>query len=219
MSLPSAQASTMSEPLFTPTEARVIAALVEKSLTTPQYYPLTEKALQAACNQKSCRNPLMSLSDGAVGQALRTLEERGFCRRDESSPRSVKWRHQFNHQMLLQPATQAVLVTLMLRGPQTVAELRSHAQGLKGPLDTAGIQEQLELLSDRAEPLVKVLERSAGQKESRYAHLLCGEDEIPAATPAAPRASQSISDDAARIEALEARLEALEHRLAALEAS
>lgn len=213
----------MSDALLSATEARVIAALVEKSLTTPQYYPLTEKALQAACNQKSCRSPMMNLSDAAVGQALRALEERGFCRRDESGGRALKWRHQFNHQMLLQPATQAVLVTLMLRGPQTISELRSNAQGLKGPPDREGVQEQLELLMDRADPLVLRLPRGAGQKEDRYAHQLCGEvsnddGPPPTATLGAAEASDTVSGDEDRIAALEARVADLEQRLAALEA-
>ena len=208
----------MSEALFNNNQARVIAALVEKSLTTPQNYPLTVNSLVNACNQKSCRKPVMNLSEGAVGAALTDLEARGFCRRDESSSRAVKWRHQFNHQMLLQLPTQALLVTLMLRGPQTVAELRSNAEGLKGPASTDEVLAHLELLTDRAEPLICKLPRASGQKEDRYVQLLCGTPDLDAlATESAAAASSQqgsrsggLSELLERIEALEARVNQLE---------
>jgi len=202
----------MSDPLLTPAQARVIASLVEKSITTPQYYPMTVNAIMAACNQKTVRNPIMSLSERDVGGALADLEAMKFATRDDYSGRVPKWRQQFQHQMLLKAPTMAVLVTLMLRGPQTAAELRSNASALGGPGDAAGVDEALELLSDRAEPLVKQLPRAPGQAASRVAHLLCGEDAIPA-EPASGGGSRGGTDSAALL----ARIDALEARVAALE--
>ncbi len=206
----------MPEILLTAHEARVVAALVEKSITTPQYYPMSVNAVMLAANQKSSRSPVMNLSEGDTGAALNRLEQEKLAERDEYSGRVVKWRHRFNHQMLLQVQPMAVLVTLMLRGPQTIAELRANAANLGGPPDGAAMTAALEDLSDRAQPLVVLLPRASGQKEARYAHTLCGAPalsepatfESPPAT--VPRASTGIA-------ALEERLTALEARVAELE--
>lgn len=210
----------MSAVLFSPAEARAVAALVEKSLTTPAYYPMTVNGLVAACNQKSSREPVMNLSEGEVGHALSTLEEKGFASRDTMSSRATKWRHKFQHQLLLKPATQAVLTTLMLRGPQTLAELRANAAPLGGPADAEALVAALADLADRAQPLVVSLARASGQSASRYAHTLCGEPEAATAF-----AAEAVNESAARlapgtaerINALEARILALEARLAGLE--
>lgn len=205
----------MSALLLTANEARVVAALAEKSLTTPDYYPMTVNGLMAAANQKSSRNPTMSLTEGEVGNALITLEEKGLVSRDTSSARATKWRSRFLHQLLLKPATHAVLVTLMLRSAQTTAELRANAAALNGPADVEGVQAALDDLADRANPLVMTLPRIVGQSAVRHAHLLCGEPVLPAMDDyaAAPRASSSSE---ARFAALEARVAALEEKLAAL---
>ncbi len=192
-------------------QARVLAALVEKSLTTPKYYPMTVNALMAACNQKNCRDPVMQLSEAQVGAALMDLRDHELAA-DEHGARVAKWRHRFTHQLLLKPHTQAVLVALMLRGPQTLAELRAHAASLKGPEDLDGVRQALEDLADRAQPLVKSLSRDAGRKEERFAHLLCGEDAIPAVADAPVRGS----GDSSRLDALEARIRQLENQLAEL---
>ena len=198
-----------------PTQARVIACLVEKSITTPAYYPMTVNAVVNAANQKSSRNPVMSLTEGQAGAALNQLAEQGWVERDDSSARSVKWRQRFMHHLLLKPDLQAVLVTLMLRGPQTRSELRANANNLRGPDDLDGVDAALERLADRAEPLVVQLPRGAGQKEARWAHLLCGEPEIPepVATPPSPGGTGL----AARVEELETQVAALTSRLDALE--
>jgi uncharacterized protein len=208
----------MAEILFSPVEARVLAALVEKSITTPQYYPMSVNAVMLAANQKSSRNPVMSLAEGDTGAALNQLEERQFASRDEYSGRVVKWRHRFNHQLLLQPGPMALLVTLMLRGPQTLAELRANAAPLGGPADAATTQAALEDLSDRAQPLVVLLPRGAGQKEARYAHTLCGAPSLPAEPAMAAEAPIAApTRPSANAAAFEQRLAALEARVAALE--
>lgn len=196
-------------------EARVVAALTEKSLTTPDYYPMTVNGLMAAANQKNSRSPVMSLSEGEVGQALITLEEKGFVSRDTTSMRATKWRSRFQHQLLLKPATQAVLVTLLLRGAQTSAELRANAAALNGPADIEAVQAALDDLADRAAPLVCTLPRIAGQAAVRHAHLLSGEP-LPAEFAAAPH-QRGGGGDSERVTQLEARVATLEARLAALE--
>jgi len=214
------RADPVSELLLTPAEARVLAALVEKSITTPQYYPMTVNALMLAANQKTVRSPVMNLSEGDTGAALNRLEQDRLAVRDGMSGRVVKWRHQMQHQMLLKPPELAVLVTLMLRGTQTGSELRANAQALGGPADAEGLQAVLASLHDRAQPLVTELPRGAGQKEARQAHLLCGTP-TPGVALVAPdlRASPAVADDALaqfeqRLRTLEARVNELEQRLA-----
>ncbi len=205
----------MSQIQLTEEQARVIAALVEKSLTTPQYYPMTVNALLNACNQKSCRNPVMKLSEGEVGATLHDLEDLKLAGREENSGRTVKWKHRFQHQMMLKRETMGVLVTLMLRGPQTLSELRSNASGLGGPSDGAELAAVLDDLEDRATPLIVLLPKASGQKEARYAHLLCGEPVVPEYAPSSRQALSS--SRAAEFEAALVRLNELERRVAHLE--
>ena len=206
----------MSELLLTPAEARVLAALVEKSITTPQYYPMTVNALMLAANQKTVRNPVMSLSEGDTGAALNRLERDRLAVRDGMSGRVIKWRHQMQHQMLLKAGELAVLVTLMLRGPQTGPELRANAHALGGPADAEGLQTVLASLHDRAQPLVTELPRAPGQKEARQAHLLCGTP-----TPGMELVAPDVRSHAAAVDEvpsqLEQRLRALEARVSELE--
>lgn len=204
---------------LSPAEARVLAALVEKSIATPQYYPMTVNAIMLAANQKSSRNPVMALSEGDTGAALNQLAEQKLVARDDFGGRVPKWRHHFHSQLLLKPPMMAVLATLMLRGPQTASELRANASGLGGPADTESFNAALQDLSDRAQPFVVLLPRAPGQKEARYSHTLCGEPEL-----AQPVPDQVLSDGPARsapepsvVAALEARIAILEKRLAALE--
>lgn len=197
--------------LLSAADVRVIGVLVEKSLTTPQSYPLSVNAAMLGANQKTVRHPIMNLSEGDVGAALNRLEAEKLCQRD-SSGRVSKWRHRFHQQMLLKEPTMAVLVTLMLRGPQTVAELRAGAAVMNGPADGAGVSAALEDLADRAQPLVARLPRVSGQAADRYAHLLSGEPEIPADLPATRGGTSAL-------QLLQERLELLEARVAALEAN
>jgi len=209
----------MSDLLLSPIEARVIGALVEKSVTTPQYYPMTVNAIMMACNQKNCRNPVMALTEGDTGAALNRLESLGFASRDDHSGRVPKWRHRFQHQMLMSPQVMAVLITLMLRGPQTLAELRANAATLGGPSEPDGLDAAMQDLSDRRQPLIAQLPRAPGQKEMRYTHLVCGTPEAATEEYAKPPASAhgEVRPSASATAALEARVLALETRLAELE--
>jgi Uncharacterized protein conserved in bacteria len=204
--------------LLNPVQARVLAALVEKAATTPQYYPLTVNGAMLAANQKNARHPLMQLSEGEVGAALNQLAGMHLAQRDDRAGRVPKWRHQMQHELLLKPAQVAVLATLMLRGPQTLAELRANAAPLGGPEGADGLVAVLEALRDRAQPLVVELPRQPGQAASRHAHCLCGapsaEDLAPRETPIR-RATGSV--DPTRLDELEARIAALEARMDALQ--
>lgn len=208
-------------PQLSPNEARVLAAMVEKSIATPQYYPMTVNAIMLAANQKSSRNPVMNLSEGDVGAALNSLEENRLVARDDFGGRVPKWRHHFHNQLLLKPAVMAVLATLMLRGPQTLSELRANAVTLGGPADAEGVNQALQDLADRAQPMATLLPRAAGQSSLRYAHTLSGE----VATPFAPEQFASVSvatttggekislaDLYQRIRVLEAKVAELEQR-------
>ena len=199
--------------LLSPAEARVIAALTEKSIATPQYYPMTVNALMLASNQKSSRSPVMQLREGEVGAALLDLQDKGLTRRDDGGSRVPKWRQNFQHHLLLAPPAFGVLVTLVLRGPQTPSELRSNAAGLGGPADADGVAAVLKDFADRAQPLVVLLPRGHGQKEARHAHTLSGPPELPAAAPEPPAPRASLE------ERIEERLAALEERVSALEAA
>ncbi len=201
----------MSELTLTPVQARVIGALVEKSLSTPQYYPMTVNGLMAACNQKNCRHPVMSLREGEVGSALLDLLELDLVA-EEVGARAPRWRHRFKHQFLLNETTLGVLVALMLRGPQTVAELRANTSNLGGPFEPEAIAAALEDLADRGQPLVKRL-GEGGHKGTRYAHLLCGEDTIVEPAASGGRGGEG---SASRLDALEARVDELEAQIARL---
>lgn len=201
----------MSELTLTLVQARVIGALVEKSLSTPQYYPMTANGLMAACNQKNCRHPVMSLREGEVGSALLDLLELDLVA-EEVGARAPRWRHRFKHQFLLNETTLGVLVALMLRGPQTVAELRANTSNLGGPFEPEAIAAALEDLADRGQPLVKRL-GEGGHKGTRYAHLLCGEDAIVEPAASGGRGGEG---SASRLDALEARVAELEAQIARL---
>ncbi len=213
----------MSQIHLSPNEARVLAALVEKSITTPQYYPMTVNALMMAANQKNSRAPVMNLSEGDTGAALNQLEAEKLVTRDDNAGRVPKWRHRFHHQLLLKAPTMAVLATLMLRGPQTPAELRANAAVLNGPPDAEGIQAALNDLADRASPFVMQLGKQPGQAAARWVHLLSGAPtaaEISEAVSRPMRAAEpapapSRSELEARLAQLEARIDELERRLTA----
>ena len=201
----------MDTPELSPAEARVPASLFEKSITTPNYYPMTVNAIMAASNQKSSRFPVMSLSEGEVGKALNTLAELRFCSREDLGSRVPKWRQNFKHRLLLKDHSAALLAMLMLRGAQTRSELRSRAETLRGPTTSEQLDEAVEFLADRSQPLIVTLPRQPGQKEARLAHTLCGEPDVTeVAAPAPARSSTSRDELLARIESLEARVQALE---------
>jgi uncharacterized protein YceH (UPF0502 family) len=199
-------------------EIRILGSLVEKQLTTPEYYPLTLNALTAACNQKSNREPVMSLGETEILAAVDRL-------RDESlvylyygtGTRTVKYKHMLPGVFELEPPATAVLAVLMLRGPQTIGEIRERTGRLYEFSDLNEVQETLDDLARRDEPLIVKLERQPGQKEARYAHLLGGP--VDAASFPTSTEKRSAAPDNGRLETLETELASLKNELAEFKAT
>jgi uncharacterized protein len=165
-------------------EARVLGALIEKDVTTPDYYPLSLNALVNACNQKNNRDPVMSLDDGAVRQALQTLQEKRLAGpASGADSRVTKYEHRAAEVFNFTRGETAVLCVLLLRGPQTPGELRGRGERLHRFEDLDEVQSALQKLMQREPPLVKILPRQPGTKESRYVHLLSGDVEVGEAVP------------------------------------
>ncbi|MBS7455611.1 YceH family protein [Coralloluteibacterium stylophorae] len=197
-------------------EVRVLACLVEKEATTPETYPLTENAVQLACNQKSNREPVLELGVGEVGHALRSLETRGLARGVHGA-RAQRWEHRFADGYSLTRAQQALLAVLMLRGAQTASELFARGERLAKLSDLDEARHCLERLAAREPALVVNVGRGAGQREDRWMHLLAGPVEVEAVRAAAPASGPARGALDARVEALEAevaRLRELVERVA-----
>ena len=156
-------------------EVRVLGALVEKEITTPEYYPLSLNALTNACNQKSNRDPMMALDEDAVRRALRSLTDQYIVRSASGDSRVAKFEHRLNEFYNFHRHEIAVLCVLMLRGPQTPGELRTRAERMYEFQDLDSVHAALNLLMRRDPPLVKALPRQPGTKESRFMHLLSGD--------------------------------------------
>ena len=173
---------------LTPNEARVLGALIEKEITTPEYYPLSLNALINACNQRSNREPVMDLDEETVRQALHGLEDDGLAGRARSADgRVTKYEHWLGEAFNFSRAETALVGVLLLRGPQTPGELRGRTERMHRFEEISDVLAGLQKLSEREPPLVAMLPRQPGTKESRYAHLLSGPVESAAlAQPAAP---------------------------------
>jgi uncharacterized protein YceH (UPF0502 family) len=156
-------------------EIRVLGALVEKETTTPEYYPLSLNALVNACNQKSNRDPVMTLDEDAVRAAIRSLTEHALVRSASGDSRVAKFEHRLNELYNFHRHELAVLCVLMLRGPQTPGELRTRCERMYAFEDLDAVHAALNLLMRRDPPLAKVLPRQPGTKESRYMQLLSGD--------------------------------------------
>ena len=196
---------------ITETEARVLGSLIEKEMTTPEYYPLSLNALTNACNQKSNRDPVMALAEEDVVKALNRLRFNQLTVVSGESSRVAKYRHLLSERLGLVPAELAVLCELLARGPQTVGELRTRCERMHQFSDLAAVEEVLRELSDRETPLVVRLPRQPGRKEARVAHLFSGP----------PRLSQDHQEAAAeparlRVMAEEDRITQLEQDVAGL---
>lgn len=199
------------------TEARVLGSLVEKQLTTPEYYPLTLNALIAACNQKSNRDPVMSLDETAVLTAIDSLRDKNLVYLFYgSTSRTVKYKHMLPNVLELDPAGTAIIALLLLRGPQTAGELRGRSDRLYEFGGIGEVQEALDELARRTEPLVMKLERQPGQKEARYAHLLSGEIDIESLPQRSERTAAGGGSNE-RIEKLEQEVQRLSTELESLQ--
>ena len=199
---------------LTTIQARVLGCLIEKKETTPDQYPLTLNAVRNACNQKTARNPVTAYSEGDVGHTLRELESMGLVR-EAWGARAAKYEHLAAKALGLHSKGLALLCPLMLRGPQTLGELKTHSHRLYDFDDLDDVDYALQRLAEHEPPLVKALPRQPGQKEIRYAQLLCGEPEITASVPA-PTPATPGSDLEQRVRVLEDEVSELKNRLDAL---
>jgi len=175
--------TTMESPIKLPVleaaELRVLGSLMEKSKTTPDYYPMTINGLTAACNQKTSRKPVVQYEEDTVAEALNTLKKRGLISTATGgSIRSVNYKHTFAIVFPVIPAEVAIICLLMLRGPQTPGELNTNSGRMYEFESIEEVQEVLERLSSPEMPFLMQLPRRPGQKEVRYAHLLCGIPDI-----------------------------------------
>lgn len=198
-------------------EARVLGALIEKESATPEYYPLSLNALVNACNQKSNREPVMSLDEETVRRALRSLTDQYVVRSASGDSRVVKFEHRLNELYNFHRHEIALLCVLLLRGPQTPGELRTRTERMYSFEDLDAVHSALNLLMRRDPPLVEVLPRQPGTKESRYMHLLSGDIVPPDSAAARDDDSHSDSAQPPGLSAAEvSRITDLENELASL---
>jgi uncharacterized protein len=193
---------------LTEVEARVVGALVEKQITTPEYFPLTLNSLTAACNQKTNRDPVVSFDEETVQTALDSLRDKNIALVIyRSGSRVAKYKHMFPKVYEISPAEVAVLCVLMLRGFQTLGEIRERSSRLYEFSGLGEVSETIDGLMKRDEPAVMKLERQTGQKEVRFAHLLCGEIDVTN-LPVSTSASHKHADNE-RLMKLEGELKTL----------
>ncbi len=199
------------EAFFTLMEARIIASLMEKHLTTPNNYPLTMNSLKNACNQKSNREPVMKLTEGQIGHAINILVERKLAGL-EYGERANKITHRVCTELDLNRKQQAVLTVLMLRKPQTLNDIKTRTARMA---DFSGLEEVHDVINsliEREKPLATLIPKGAGRREDRYAHTLCGEvkpEDI--ANDPVKLVTTSVEND--RFDALEARIARIEKEL------
>jgi uncharacterized protein YceH (UPF0502 family) len=197
---------------LTDVEARILGSLVEKQLTTPEYYPLTLNSLITACNQKNNRDPVVSYDEPTVSRSIEDLRDRNLVYVFYGSTSRVpKYKHMLPSYFELEPAEVALVSVMLLRGPQTLGELRERSGRLHQFEHLGQVQETLDNLMRREEPVVTKLPPQPGQKEARFAHLLSGEiniEELAAASAVSRAARAPVDND--RVTVLESRVTALE---------
>lgn len=209
---------------LTAAQRRVLGVLSEKAFTTPDQYPLSVNALVNGCNQKSNRNPVVSFGEGDVVNALQELMHRGLVKLSAvpRGARANRYEHDITSQVPWSPPEQAILTELMLRGPQTVGELRTRCDRMVSMPDLQTVQNTLDALAANAPPEIVVLGRAPGQSAIRYRHNFYSDGETPEVAdrvsdaPAASPVSERAPETLARIAALESRIAALEAKVDAV---
>jgi uncharacterized protein YceH (UPF0502 family) len=197
-------------PSLSPEEARVLGSLIEKSRTTPDYYPMTLNAITLACNQKTSRNPVVEYDEATVLIALDGLHKKGLIARvTGGGSRTVKYRHTLAVKYPLDIAETALIGLLLLRGPQTPGELKTNAGRMYDFESLEEVQKVLDTLSKYDTPFVVQLPRRPGQKEARFMHLLSGMPDMEVTDMPAEPARKSVSE-------MESRLQKVEEELAQL---
>jgi uncharacterized protein YceH (UPF0502 family) len=198
-------------------ELRVLGALIEKDLTTPEYYPLSLNALTNACNQINNREPVMSLGEPAVLRAVELLRDRrlGYVFSGAVN-RVVKYGHKAAEVLELSPAEVAVVCVLLLRGPQTLGEIRGRTGRMHEFKDLPEVQAVLQALASRSQPIVACLPRQTGSKEPRYVQLLGGPITTPVASAPAPAPAIGATDEPDRVAKVEIEVAELRQEVAEL---
>ena len=199
------------EAMLSELEARILGALMEKQLTTPDAYPLTLNSLVLACNQKTSREPVTHLQSGEVQRCVSELQDRKLIEVDYGT-RAARYDQRLTRVLSVDKATQALLNIMLLRGPQTLAELLTRTQRMFEFSGLAAVEDKVEQLCAKTHPLVRRIPRQAGQREDRYTHLLCGEPDITViAVPSGVKRGASELDE--RVLQLEAKVTTLEGQL------
>jgi uncharacterized protein YceH (UPF0502 family) len=203
--------------ILTDIEARVLGSLAEKESTTPDYYPLSLNALVNACNQKSNRDPVMNLDEDRVRDALDSLSAKNLAGAvSGAESRVTKYEHRMQEVFNFTRGEAAVMCALLLRGPQTPGELRTHSERIFQFAELSDVQSTLQRLMQREPALVRVLPRQPGTKEARYIHLLCGDATPDSSEQTSAQTGGSASDD--RVARLERIVESLQAELAEVKA-
>ncbi|MDX8406084.1 MAG: YceH family protein [Mariprofundus sp.] len=196
-------------------EARVLGCLMEKQMTTPDYYPLTLKALTAACNQKSSRVPVLSLSESEVAGVVNGLRSEGLVTA-RMDGRADRYEHHLSRKLGLTSKERAVLCVLMLRSALTLNEIRINTARMVSFDAAEELQSLLDTMMEREQPLLLRIPRAAGQREDRFAHLLCGEPEYEAVKSHGTSSNITASERIARLEGEVADLKHVVQQLCAL---
>jgi uncharacterized protein YceH (UPF0502 family) len=200
--------------LLTEVEVRALGALVEKDITTPDYYPLSLNALVNACNQKNNRDPVMTLDENAVRDSLATLQEKRLAGpASGTDSRVTKFEHRLQEVFNFDRREIAVLCVLLLRGPQTPGELRGRTERMYSFETLDDVISTLDRLAQREPPLAVILPRQPGMKESRYMHLFSGEPVLDAPALIAPDSQRSTGSSGDRLSRLEDEVAQLREEL------
>lgn len=197
------------EPMLTTIEARVLGALMEKQLTTPDAYPITLNSLVLACNQKTSREPVSNYESGELQRCASQLQDKNWITVDYSA-RAARYDQRLTRVLSVDKATQALLNIMLLRGPQTVAELLTRTQRMFEFESIKAVEEKLEHLCAKTTPHFVRIPRATGQREDRYMHLLCGEPDLAAIAAISSVSKHTSHGDDARTTQLEHKIEQIE---------
>ena len=200
------------EPMLTAIEARVLGALMEKQLTTPDAYPITLNSLVLACNQKTSREPISNYESGELQRCASQLQDKNWISVDYSA-RAARYDQRLTRVLGLDKAAQALVNVMLLRGPQTLAELLTRTQRMFEFENIKAVEEKLDYLCAKTTPYFVKIPRVSGQREDRYMHLLCGEPDVNAIAAMISQSKVSAAVDDERIPVLEKKIEALEQQL------
>jgi len=204
------------EPMLTAIEARVLGSLMEKQLTTPDAYPITLNSLVLACNQKTSREPVSNYESGELQRCASQLQDKNLITVDYSA-RAARYDQRLTRVLSFDKATQALLNVMLLRGPQTLAELLTRTQRMFEFENIKAVEEKLEYLCAKTTPHFVRIPRSAGQREDRYMHLLCGKPDLAAIAAMISTSKSSTQNDDERVPLLEQKIENLEQQVLRLQ--